>query len=533
MRAIPILHTGDVRTPLVEGLMRAAAYPHPTRDIRLVETHISWIFLTGDYAYKVKKPVDLGFLDFSTLELRHHFCEEELRLNRRLVPEIYLDVVEIRGSLGSPAIGGEGAILDYAVRMRQFDQDRELDLELDAGRLGLDDMDELARTVAAIHDAAPRTEPESPWGEFDHLMGPVKANFAAIRGADGSPDWQRRIQALENHALSEGERLVPLMRERKTRGFIRECHGDLHLSNLVRLEQGIRAFDCIEFSPELRWIDVASDIAFLIMDLQVRGRDDLAFRFANDYLEITGDYHCTSMLDFYLAYRSLVRAKVAALRLEDETLNEAEALDARSRLDAHVGLAERYAAARSVGIVMMHGVSGSGKSWLAERLLPRLQAFRVRSDVERKRLEGLDRYARSSSAADQGIYTPEATEATYQRLAELAETIVRGGYPAIVDATHLKRGHRSLGRDAAGRANVTSIVLRCHAPTDVLEARVANRMEKGRDVSEADLEILHQQLRGVESLASDEADLIIDVDTSDEIDIDALAERILAACQTS
>lgn len=528
---IGIAHTAHVQTPLVTGLMRPSAYPHATRDIRLVETHISWIFLTGDYAYKLKKPVDLGFLDFSTLELRRHYCEEELRLNRRLVPQLYLGVVQIRGTVDAPAIDGEGMLLDYAVRMQQFDRSRELDVELEAGTLHLDDMDELAHTVATIHESAPHAAGDSNWGEFDHLMGPVNANFVAVRGADRSAEWQASIGALEDHANREGQRLSTLMSERKANGLVRECHGDLHLSNLVRLDQGIRAFDCIEFSPELRWIDVASDEAFLIMDLQVRGRDDLAFRFANDYLEITGDYESTRMLDFYLGYRSLVRAKVAALRLQDSGLSDDARADATTRLEQHVNLARRYAKHRRRGVVMMHGVSGSGKSWLAQRLLAPLEAFRVRSDVERKRLKGLDRLARTKSKADEGIYTVRASEATDQRLAELAGTIVAGGYAAIVDATHLARNRRAVIRDAANRAGVPSIIVNCHAPHDVLATRIANRRTEGRDASEADMAILAHQLETMEAVEPGECDTIIDVDTSTDIDSNRLAEKILEAFQ--
>jgi aminoglycoside phosphotransferase family enzyme/predicted kinase len=535
-----ITETARVQTSLIDGLLRPSAYPHETSGIRLVETHISWILLTGDHAYKLKKPVDVGFLDFSTLERRRHFCHEELRLNRRLVPELYLDVVEIRGPLSAPTIGPadgtppgdvDAAVLDYAVHMRQFDTSRQLDLELEAGTLMHGDMAELARTVSAAHAGAPRAEAGEAWGTPEKALEPVEANFVAIRRAAPAPEMLARVDRLETHARSEGERLAPQIRARKADGFVRECHGDLHLSNLVRLEAGIRAFDCIEFAPGLRWIDVASDSAFLIMDLQVRERDDLAFEYANEYLEITGDYGSTQLLDFYLGYRSLVRAKVAALRLQDSALTRSDRAQTEAKLERHVALAERYARPRPLGVVAMRGLSGSGKSWLARQLLAPLEAFRVRSDVERKRLEGLDRLERSGSPTDGGIYTPGATHATYERLGLLAETVVGGGYVAIVDATHTRRAQRDVAREAAARAGVPFIVVDCRAPTDVLQQRVSARAEAGGDASEAGTEVLARQIETAEDVAPAEFDALIEVDTGTDVDVAALAKLVRDACR--
>jgi aminoglycoside phosphotransferase family enzyme/predicted kinase len=532
-----------MHSALLESLARASAYPHPTRDIHLVETHISWIFLTGDFAYKLKKPLDLGFLDFSTLEKRRHYCEDELRLNRRFVPELYLGVVEIRGTPEEPRVGEldapgatepAGELLEYALRMRQFDRNHQLDIELEAGTLGADDMGALAETVATAHAGAARVEDEATWGDLQHVLDPIQANFPFVRAADPAEAWQSRVDALQAYASQEGARLASLFEARKAGGFVRECHGDLHLSNLVRLEAGFRAFDCIEFSAELRWIDVASDLAFLVMDLQVRGRDDLAFQLVDEYLELTGDFEATRLLDFYLAYRSLVRAKVAAVRLDDPELPDDARASARARLEQHVNFAERQGRRRPRGVVMMNGLSGSGKSWLARQLLAPLEAFRVRSDVERKRLRGLARTARTGSDADAGIYTPRDTEKTYARLAGIASTIVSGGHAAIVDATFLTRRQRTSFIEALhAEPACRCVVIDCHAPEDLLEARVAERAATGRDASEANAAILQRQLETRDPVEAGEVDIIIRVDTTNPVDLDRIVEEIVAAFESA
>lgn len=483
--------------PLVRGLLQPAAYDHAVREVRLLQTHISWVFLTGDFAYKVKKGVNLGFLDFSTIERRRHACEEELRLNRRLTADLYLDVVPITGTREAPRLGGEGAPIEYAVRMREFAQADQLDRRLAAGALAAGELEAFARDLAVFHSSAARARAGDPFGE---------ARAVAAAALDSAADLQARArgpaEAGPAAALLRWLRQAPvdvLLAGRKRGGFVREVHGDLHLANLARWRGRVVPFDCIEFEPMLRWIDVINDAAFLVMDLIHRGATPLAYAFLNAYLEATGDYQGVRLLRFYLVYRALVRAKVAAIR-RDAGGGDADA-DTQS-VQGHLALAGCLAAARTPTLVLMHGFSGSGKTFASGALAAARPAVRIRSDVERKRLHGLSLLARSGSDVARGLYSPAATRATYDRLAVLAEAILAGGEDCIVDAAFLVREQRAMFFALARRLAVPVVIATCEAPAELLEQRVLARTAS--DASEAGLAVLQHQRRTADPLAPEE-----------------------------
>src|SRR5262245_15020773 len=274
---------------VIEGLLRAAAYPHVVGPLRLIETHISWVILTGRYAYKLKKPVRLEFLDFSTLALRKHFCEEELRLNRRLAPELYEDVVAIGGSEREPR-SGQAPVFESALRMREFPADAQLDRRLDAGALSCAEMYALGARIACFHLEAEPAGAGSAYGDAAEVERAAMANFEVLLELARDDTAQDALRRLARWTEARNAALRETFARRKSEGWIREGHGDLHLANLVSLDSGITAFDCLEFDPRLRWIDVMCDVAFLVMDLEVRGRPDLAYAFLDAYLETTGDY---------------------------------------------------------------------------------------------------------------------------------------------------------------------------------------------------------------------------------------------------
>src|SRR6266516_4567782 len=267
--------------------------------VTVLETHISYVLLTGRYAYKLKKAVDFGFLDFTTLAARRHFCEEELRLNRRLAPALYLDVVPITGSVDAPIVGGDGIAIEYAVKMGEFPQDALASGLLTRGELVPADIDALAAMVAAFHGAIEVAAAGAGFGAPEGILQRAQDNCSALLPLLDDP-------AERAHAARRGAFL-----RRVEEGFVRECHGDLHLGNIARIDGELTIFDCIEFNPALRWIDVMSEVAFTVMDLEDRGRADLSHRFLNAYLERTGDYSGLAVLRFYLVYRALVRAKIA------------------------------------------------------------------------------------------------------------------------------------------------------------------------------------------------------------------------------
>jgi uncharacterized protein len=472
----------------------------------IVETHISYVLLGGEYAYKVKKAVNLEFLDFTTLEKRRFYCEEELTLNRRLAPSIYLDVVPITGSPGSqdaPILEGKGSPLEYAVKMRQFDQDGLLSRVLARDELTSERVDEIAAEVASFHGRTARAGANLPYGRPEQVIAPARQNFSQMVDVVSDPDDRAILEQLRTWTDAEASRCRQVFEARNRDGYVRECHGDLHLGNIALISGRVTLFDCIEFNPSMRWIDVMSDVAFLVMDLRDRKRPDLAARFLNAYLELTGDYAGLAVLRFYVTYRALVRAKIAILRLAQTTSG-----DDRQRLIAeyrgYLALAVAATGRPHPGLLITHGVTGSGKTTRAQAVVDSMGAIRIRSDVERKRLQGLQALARTSSAPGEGLYTSDRDRRTYDRLAELARTVVAAGYTAIVDAAFLQRWQRDLLKDVAVDLNVPFTIADCSAPEPVLRERVMRRIERGRDASEATIDVLEHQLAHADPLSSEE-----------------------------
>ncbi len=509
---------------LIHALAVPGRFPHPVNDIQVIETHVSWIVLTGPYAYKIKKAVNLGFLDYSALERRHLFCREELRLNGRTAPDIYLEAVPISGTATDPLVGDDSAPIEYAVKMRQFDQSALLGALLARGAVDEGVFDGLAREIALFHGSIDRVPLEAVYGTPASVLHPVSENFVQIRQFLGESAPLARLEALERWSAAHFEFLTPVFEWRKREGFIRECHGDLHLNNIAMVEGHPTPFDGIEFNPNLRYIDTASEIAFLTMDLDDRGHHALGQRFLNRYLEYTGDFEGLRLLRFYQAYRAMVRAKVAAIRLS-QPLRGAERAEAERDVAGYLSLAERYTAETAPALVVMHGLSGSGKSMLAARLSGASEAVRLRSDVERKRLYGLGPDEASDSALGSGIYSAEAGQRTYARLATLAEIVTGAGLPVIIDATTLKREQRETFRTLARRLRVPCALVHCAASEKELRDRVTGRRVRGGDASEATVAVLESQLAGLEPLGGEESD-VVTVRTDEGIDLEQLLSRI-------
>ncbi|MDD5299622.1 MAG: AAA family ATPase [Gallionella sp.] len=493
--------------PLIRALFSPACYDHAVTQIRLIETHISWVLLTGEYAYKIKKPVNLGFLDFSTLALRRQACADEVRLNRRLAPELYLGVVAITGSANAPHVDGQSAnppteeAIEYAVKMRQFSPDATLDHLDGRGELGRVQIDMLAARLARFHlGECPSAPPDSRWGEPDAIAQPVRDNFQILAERLDAPAEIRRLGKLQNWSMAEHERLAPLMRERKRAGRIRECHGDLHLGNLAWVNGAVLIFDCIEFSPALRWIDVISEVAFCFMDLLHRQHRDLALRFLNAWLEASGDYGGVALLRYYAVYRAMVRAKVAALRAGQGGDAEASAAE----VSAYLQLAEQLSQGTPAQLWITHGLSGCGKTTLTQQLLEQRGMIRLRSDVERKRLAGLDALAHSGGGINEGLYTQETSRRTYAQLAQLADRLLEAGWPVIVDAAFLERWQRDLLREIAQQRGVPFRILDIQVDHATLRERVGLRTAQGKDASEADLRVLQHQIETALPLDADE-----------------------------
>lgn len=488
--------TWDVAT-----LSDTRIYPEISGELQVLETHISWVVLTGTWAYKLKKPVDFGFLNYTRLEERHRLCLEEVRLNRRTAPDLYVGVVPLCQSEGRLRLEGPGTIVDYAVKMRQFDQSQLLDRRLQEGKLGGRELEQLGRLVAEFHRQAQPARPDSNWGTPESIQGPALDNFDTLLQLEGH--HQKVLSPLREWTRARYANLKPVMQQRQLQGFVRELHGDLHLGNVTRWQGQICLFDGIEFAPEFRWIDTFNDLAFLLSDLRHRGRPDLARRALDAYLEESGDYAGLQLLDYYLVYRWMVRAKVAALRkrqahpeLEDE-------------VELYLRQASQFLRKAEPQMILTHGLSGSGKTRLSSTLLESVDFVRLRSDVVRKRLCGLRPGESSGSPLEGGIYTPEQSRRTYGELARQAEMLLRWGYSVVIDATFLRRWQRDLFRELARQIEVPCRLVHLEAPPEVLRQRLGEREARGHDASEAGWETLQRQMLAQDPLQSDEVHVVL------------------------
>jgi uncharacterized protein len=489
---------------LLAAMREPACYPHSADRVSLIETHISWVFLAGDYAYKVKKPVALGFLDFSTLEARRFYCEEELRLNRRTAPALYLAVVPIVENAGVTRVDGTGKPVEYALRMRRFPQEALADAMARRGELRVEQAEAIAAAVAEFHAGIPAAASDAECGSPERVAAPALANFEQLGGLVADGRGKEKLAELRAWTLAESARLRDVFAARKRGGFVRECHGDLHLGNIAFLHGRPVPFDCIEFDPELRWIDVMNEVAFVAMDLLEHGLAAAGWRFLNAYLEATGDYAGVRVLRYYLVYRAVVRAKIACIRSQQSGDAHAAQGRAQREFGEYLALAGSLAASGHRALVVMHGLSGSGKTTVAQKMSERLGAVRVRSDVERKRLHGLTAGARTQSQPFGGIYAPEATRLTYARLARAARDVVESGYGVIVDAAFLRRAERDELRALALELGASFLIASCRASEAALRGRVARRQAAVSDASEAGVSVLENQLATQEALGDDE-----------------------------
>jgi len=459
--------------------------------LRLLETHISWVLLAGRYAYKIKKAVNLGFLNFSSLEARHYYCKEEIRLNRRLAPEIYLDVITIGGSEENPVFGELPAI-EYAVRMRRFPLSRQLDKLAAKDKLLPQHIDSLAATIAKFHRDLPASDVKETYGTAESVSGDIAQNFEQLHELLKERADLDRLAVLRRASENEYAVCHRMLQQRVEQGYIRECHGDLHLGNIVLIGGQPVPFDGIEFNPALRWIDVISEIAFTVMDLLYHKRSDLAFRFLNAYLENTGDYAGIPLLRLYTAYRAMVRAKVSAIRSAQHGLPHLGASKALATCRAYLELAADCYIGKKPVLIITHGLPGSGKSTFAQMALERLRAIRLRSDVERKRLYGLGPLADSHALGGIDLYSAEVTRQAYAQLNVLARELLLAGYTVIVDAAFVTLNERTQFRQLADELSVPFVIAAVYASKETLRDRIMKRQQAANDASEADIAVMEK-----------------------------------------
>jgi aminoglycoside phosphotransferase family enzyme/predicted kinase len=489
-----------------ETLLNPSVYPHSVPDpVELIETHISWVFLAGHFAYKIKKPIANNFLDYSTLEKRHAACVHELNLGKRLAPEMYIDVVPITIEDGVCRVDGDANPLDFAVRMRRFSSESLLSKRLDAGVVSEQEIEQLGRSIARFHNHAMIAARDRSGG-IESISHRAMENIESLRRSPLLPD-KSVLQEVERWTVSQCSALQERFLIREQLGWIRECHGDMHCSNVAYFRDHWTLFDGIEFNDELSCIDTMSDIAFLVMDLIERKKSGLAWLMLNTYLEESGDYHGLSILKWYLVYRAMVRAKVALMRAEQlEKSDPDQNRELASAID-YLNLAFEFTATRQRQLWITHGFSGSGKTHGSRWAVRELGMVRLRSDVERKRLFHLS-HPNMGSHVDandlRDLYSVSATEAVYRSLWSLSRELLDYGFSVLVDATFLKYPDRKRFSDLAKSLDIPFKILDFQNHVSVLEQRIRERKVSGTDASDADVEVLHRQLKNHDPLTESE-----------------------------
>ncbi|HJV65750.1 MAG TPA: AAA family ATPase [Geomonas sp.] len=491
---------------LLKSLLKQNAYPEPTATVSLIETHVSFIFLTDHFVYKVKKPVDFGFLNFTTIEYRRFYCEEEVRLNRRLCPEIYLGVVELYETGEGASFKEGGRLLDYAVKMKRLPQERMLDHLLAQGEVNAATMASLARFIARFHAGAARGPQIDACGSIGVIRENWEENFRQAAPFAGETIRQSDLDLIRTFVEEFLSRHGELFETRVRDGFIRECDGDLHPGNIC-LAGDICIFDCIEFNERFRYTDVAADIAFLLMDLEFAGHPELCRPFLKAYREAGGEPGPVPLLDFYRGYRAFIRGKIHSFRLREtgvppEQLDKAREASLRYfRLSRGFALRERL----SPTLILTCGPMGSGKSTLARELSFQLGLPLAQSDAVRKQLAGPVASRGASAGYQEGIYAASFNQATYDQLFQAASEALGAGSGVVVDATFRRRSDRERFRRLAAELGVGFAVLETGCPTRLIRERLEKRQQNPAELSDGRWELFPQQLAEFEATAAGES----------------------------
>jgi aminoglycoside phosphotransferase family enzyme/predicted kinase len=484
-RCVPLQLPG-----FVQAMLDPTIYPDPVDKVELVQTQMSFVFLAGRHVYKVKKPVNLGYLDFSTLEKRHFFCNQELVLNRRLCPGAYLALVPITRNNSEFALDGQGEVIDYAVKMVHLPHDRMLDYLLENNRVSVEMIDSLARKMVDFHIAAATSPTISAFGKFEIISFNVNENFNQTEKYFSATITANRFKRIQTYTLETLRQKAGLFAERVAGGKIRDCHGDLHCQHICFLD-GICIIDCIDFNDRFRYIDVAADIAFLAMDLDHFGRADLSRRFISTYIELSQDGQIREFLKFYKCYRAYVRGKVGSFEFDDPYISVEEREKTRETALTYFELSESYARERPRLLITV-GLVGSGKSTVSRALARRLGLTVLSSDVIRKQLAGVPLTEHHFDEMESGIYTSEFSRGTYELLLSGAKEILAQGDSVILDASFIRTDERLKAQKLAQELAADYFVLECTLDEVNTRQRLARRLETGA-VSDGRWEIYRRQ----------------------------------------
>ena len=514
-----------MNTPdLIHLLCLPQSYSHSVEVITTIETHISVVFLTGPYAYKLKKPVDFGFLNFSTLKRRKQYCNLELALNQRYSPQLYLDVVAVyldqHNQISWQPTPSHPQPVEYLVKMKQFDPNEVLGNKLQTETLTSHQVEALGSLIADFHQSAEAIRPntslaQSPLGMPLTLLDPMLDNFPTLYKHFKKEDISI-LKQLENWTQQQFKQLSSVMLLRRKEGYIKACHGDLHSDNITLINQQPVLFDGIEFNESFRWIDTISDLAFLLIDLDFKKQTALHWKILSLYLSHTADYHALKLLKFYQVYRTLVRAKITTLRATQLPNNHLEKSHLMQSAYDYMHLATTYSQPNThPKLILLQGVSGSGKSYFANQLISVMPAIILSSDRLRKQLYGIPPLHRVSDSEKRSLYNTQMNKKVYQTLLTHAQQILSFGFNVIVDATFLQYKHRSPFYEVCHSLNQTnhypilSGVIYIDTSPELAALAIQSRTQKNNNPSDANHSVMQTQYKHLESPTSSEYSLTL------------------------
>jgi aminoglycoside phosphotransferase family enzyme/predicted kinase len=483
---------------LVQGLLEPKAYPQATGRIELAQTQMSFVLLTDNYVYKVKKAVNLGYLDYTTLEKRRFFCQREVELNQRLCPEVYLGVVPITQEGSSITVEGKGEAIEYAVKMRRLPQQAMMDELLAGNKVTPEMLTKVAQKLAAFHKRAETSDSISAFGEIKAISKNTEENFTQTEKYIGNTISQEKYQRIKAYTDNFIKKNATLFQKRIAGGRIRDCHGDLHTAH-VCFTDGICIYDCIEFNDRFRYSDVAAEVAFLAMDLDHYGRADLARRFVSAYIDKSRDRELAKLLNFYKCYRAYVRGKVESFKLDDPYIAPAEKRKILEVASSYFDLADAYIRSKPM-LFITAGLVGTGKTFLAQALAKRRGLVVISSDVTRKKLASIPLTEHRFEEFDSGIYSPEFSKKTYGKMFTEARNILNEGGSVILDASFIRAEERLKAKKLAEESGAEFFIVECCLDEKTIKQRLARRLEEG-STSDGRWEIYPSQKRAFEPVA--------------------------------
>ncbi len=523
--------TSSAITPnILESLQSPSAYPVQTRTVELLQTHVSWLFLTDTHVFKIKKPVNFGFLDFSTLERRRFYCHEELRLNRRLCPDLYEQVIELRETGAGAAFAGVGSVIDYAVMMKRLPADRMLDRLVDSGNISMEDIRVVALAICTFHANAPTSPHISEFGSPEQIRFNWRENFEQTQPFLTSTLPANTREIIRSYVDNFIDSNSALFAERIKKGCIRDCDGDIHLGNICLINGTAYIFDCIEFNERFRYSDTAADIAFLLMDLDFHRSPDLAGAALSTYIMASGDADLAKLITFYKVYRAFVRGKVESMRFLDAGIDQAERDAARKRAIRYFRLAQGYCINSTLPptLFITSGTMGCGKSTLADQLSFELGLKTFNSDRVRKDLAGVPAKTQVLVSYGVGLYSKEMTENTYRQLERLAGNELAAGRSVVIDAGFGTAAERAEFARLAVSHHARFVILFMQCDPDEQRRRLRERSSRGNSVSDGRVDLLDRQ-ESLFEFPDDAEGTIITISTGNapEDSLNSVYERLL------